>query len=135
MAFLKSSKPIGSTPYYAAPTEIGAPQGLSAYGNPRGRVDQSRSGGAPDEALRHRRRRRRQDRDARHAVAAHSAAAGAAVSSGMVRLAGKRALKRLPEPGVLSISRCAWWRASACLTMARPGPVPPVSRERLRSTR
>jgi Ni2+-binding GTPase involved in maturation of urease and hydrogenase len=25
MAFLKSSKPIGSTPYYAAPTEIGAP--------------------------------------------------------------------------------------------------------------
>ena len=27
------------------------------------------------------------------------------------------------------------WRCSTCLTMAKPRPVPPVSRERLRSTR
>ena len=51
------------------------------------------------------------------------------------RRAGKRALKRLPLPGWLSISSVASWRASACLAMARPRPVPPVSRERLRSTR
>src|SRR6185503_4991839 len=51
------------------------------------------------------------------------------------RRAGKRALKRLPLPGWLSTSSVASWRASACLAMARPRPVPPVSRERLRSTR
>src|SRR5688572_2390032 len=51
------------------------------------------------------------------------------------RRAGKRALKRLPFPGWLSISSVASWRASACLAIARPRPVPPVSRERLRSTR
>ena len=55
---------------------------------------------------------------------------------GMIsRFAGNQALKRLPLPGSLTISRCAWWRLSTCLTMASPRPVPPVSRERLRSTR
>lgn len=51
------------------------------------------------------------------------------------RRAGKRAVKRLPRPGALSISRLAWWRSRACLTIASPSPVPPVSRERPRSTR
>jgi 1-acyl-sn-glycerol-3-phosphate acyltransferase len=55
--------------------------------------------------------------------------------AGLVRWGGKRAMKRLPLPTSLSISRVAWWRASACFTIARPRPVPPVSRERLRSTR
>ena len=65
----------------------------------------------------------------------YSACACAAVSSGMVRDGGKRAVKRLPKPKVLSMSSVAWWRDSACFTIARPKPVPPVSRERLRSTR
>ena len=55
--------------------------------------------------------------------------------AGVVRWGGKRAVKRLPAPSSLSISSAAWWRASACFTIARPSPVPPVSRERLRSTR
>ena len=51
------------------------------------------------------------------------------------RLAGKRTAKRLPTPGVLLMSSCAWWRFSECVTMARPRPVPPASRERPRSMR
>ena len=53
----------------------------------------------------------------------------------LTRLAGNLAVKQLPTPGVLLISSCAWWRFSECLTMARPRPVPPASRERPRSTR
>ena len=59
----------------------------------------------------------------------------AVASTGTMRLAGKRIVKRLPLPCLLSTSRLAWCRATACFTMARPRPVPPVSRERLRSTR
>ena len=51
------------------------------------------------------------------------------------RLAGNFAANRLPTPGVLLISSCAWCRLSECLTIARPSPVPPASRERPRSTR
>ena len=40
-----------------------------------------------------------------------------------------------PCRGSLSISSSAWCRSSTCLTIARPSPVPPVARERLRSTR
>jgi hypothetical protein len=40
-----------------------------------------------------------------------------------------------PWPGTLAIWSVAPWRCSTCLTMARPRPVPPVSRERLRSMR
>ena len=51
------------------------------------------------------------------------------------RCTGKRTAKRLPRPSSEYISRVAWWRASTCLTIAKPSPVPPVSRERPRSTR
>ena len=51
------------------------------------------------------------------------------------RAGGRCTLKVEPLPRVLRMSRLAPWRCSTCLTMARPRPVPPVSRERLRSTR
>lgn len=44
-------------------------------------------------------------------------------------------VKRDPTPIVLSILSSAPWRCATCLTMAKPSPVPPVSRDRLRSTR
>ena len=56
-------------------------------------------------------------------------------SGGRRRLAGNSAENSDPRPGALSISSRAPWRSSTCLTMARPRPVPPVSRERLRSMR
>ena len=49
--------------------------------------------------------------------------------------AGSQARKRLPRPASDSISSRPWWRISTCFTIASPNPVPPVSRERLRSTR
>ena len=55
--------------------------------------------------------------------------------TGRSRLAGKTIAKVEPTPGVLSILSSALWRCATCLTIARPSPVPPVSRERLRSTR
>ena len=58
-----------------------------------------------------------------------------AASSARSRPGGKRIVKVEPAPGVLSISSSAPWRCTTCLTIARPSPVPPVSRERLRSTR
>jgi two-component system phosphate regulon sensor histidine kinase PhoR len=48
---------------------------------------------------------------------------------------GSRAAKVLPLPDSLRISRPASCRNSTCLTMARPRPVPPVARDRDRSTR
>src|SRR5258707_182828 len=45
------------------------------------------------------------------------------------------ALKRLPFPGVLVTCSVAPWRPRACFTIASPSPVPPLSRERPRSTR
>jgi len=48
-----------------------------------------------------------------------------------MRRAGNTAENVLPLPGSLSISSVAWCRVSTCFTMARPSPVPPVSRERL----
>ena len=71
----------------------------------------------------------------------HGAAKRASVQSNAVRLRcqhrvlGKRTVKQLPLPASLSIASVAWWRASACFTIASPRPVPPVSRERPRSTR
>jgi len=43
--------------------------------------------------------------------------------------------KREPLPGSLSISNEPPWRCATCLTIDSPSPVPPVSRERLPSTR
>jgi len=40
--------------------------------------------------------------------------------AGTTRRAGNFAVKRLPVPGVLSISRVAWCRARACLTNGEP---------------
>ncbi len=51
------------------------------------------------------------------------------------RFAGKVTEKVEPLPSSLVISSDAPWRCSTCFTMASPRPVPPVSRERLRSTR
>ncbi len=48
---------------------------------------------------------------------------------------GRATEKALPWPGVLSISSRPRWRATICLTMASPSPVPPSARERLSSTR
>ncbi len=50
-------------------------------------------------------------------------------------LPGKVTEKVEPLPSPLVISSDAPWRCSTCFTMASPRPVPPVSRERLRSTR
>jgi hypothetical protein len=47
----------------------------------------------------------------------------------------KRQAKTLPWPTSLSISSRAWCRLSTCLTIDRPRPVPPDSRERLVETR
>jgi hypothetical protein len=49
--------------------------------------------------------------------------------------AGTRSRRREPAPGVLSMRSSPPWRCTTCLTIASPSPVPPVSRERLRSTR
>src|SRR5690606_22480459 len=51
------------------------------------------------------------------------------------RVAGNRTANLLPAPGRLVMSSVAWWRSTTCLTIASPSPVPPVARERLRSTR
>ena len=51
------------------------------------------------------------------------------------RQAGNSARKVLPSPTCDSMASIAWWRNRMCLTMASPRPVPPVSRERPRSTR
>ena len=70
-------------------------------------------------------------------MAAHYALAGARafVSSMSTRAPGNWQLKVQPRPGSLAILRSASWRSSTCLTIARPSPVPPSSRERLSSTR
>jgi hypothetical protein len=57
------------------------------------------------------------------------------ISSGRTRDAGSTMLKLEPAPGVLAIFSSPPCRCTTCLTIARPSPVPPVSRERLRSTR
>ena len=51
------------------------------------------------------------------------------------RAAGKTRRKREPLPSSLWTSISPPCRCTTCLTMARPRPVPPVSRERLPSTR
>lgn len=56
----------------------------------------------------------------------------AAQTVGRQRRGGKRMLKQLPRPGWLSISSVAWCLVRTCLTIARPSPVPPDSRERPR---
>ena len=50
-------------------------------------------------------------------------------------LNAKPQVKVLPRPTSLSICKCAPCRLSTCLTMDRPRPVPPDSRERLVDTR
>eukprot|EP01037_Dinobryon_pediforme_P003468 gene3468-3513_t len=67
----------------------------------------------------------------RHALASHQPGK----EKPRKRLAGKVTENTEPLPSVLAMSSVAPWRCSTCLTMARPRPVPPVSRERLRSTR
>ena len=63
-------------------------------------------------------------------------AAHAAVDCNLaVRATGNRTVKLLPRPSSLFTSSCASCRCSTCLTIASPSPVPPVSRDRLRSTR
>src|SRR5260370_12992736 len=47
----------------------------------------------------------------------------------------KNTVKTEPIPGVLSISRAPRWWLRMCLTIAKPSPVPPSSRERALSTR
>ena len=42
----------------------------------------------------------------------------------------KNTVKTEPTPGVLSTSRTPRWWLRMCLTIARPSPVPPISRER-----
>jgi hypothetical protein len=51
------------------------------------------------------------------------------------RWAGSLAENVLPWPGCDLMSRVPWCRSSTCLTIASPRPVPPVSRDRLLSTR
>ena len=61
--------------------------------------------------------------------------APASSSAGRTRRAGSSTANLLPRPGSLSMTSSAWCRINTCLTMAKPSPVPPVLRERLRSTR
>lgn len=49
--------------------------------------------------------------------------------------AGKRRMNVVPLPTSLSTSIVPLWYSTACFTMARPRPVPPVSFERLFSMR
>lgn len=51
------------------------------------------------------------------------------------RAGGSVSVNTEPSPGVLWMSNSPPWRPIACLTMAKPSPVPPVPRERLLSTR
>src|SRR5690349_49896 len=48
---------------------------------------------------------------------------------------GSLSLKVLPLPGALSTSMLPPWTWATCLTIERPRPVPPISRDRERSTR
>ena len=48
---------------------------------------------------------------------------------------GKVTWMRVPWPGALVRWMSPWWRATACLTMERPRPVPPEALEWLLSTR
>ena len=51
---------------------------------------------------------------------------------------GRRGISKrnvLPPPGALATATTPPWRRTMCLTMARPNPVPPCSRERALSTR
>src|SRR5690606_13091331 len=59
----------------------------------------------------------------------------AALSRAITRSGPKWQVKTLPRPTSLSMSSRAWCRWRMCLTMDRPRPVPPDSRERLVETR
>src|SRR5690606_8073056 len=68
----------------------------------------------------------------------HGSVQGAAPGGawrGWIRSAPKWQEKVLPRPTSLSIPSRAWCRLRTCLTIARPSPVPPDSRERLVDTR
>jgi hypothetical protein len=60
---------------------------------------------------------------------------GGGESTLRTRAAGNTSLKLEPLPGSLLISSSPPWRWATCLTIDSPRPVPPVSRERLPSTR
>ena len=49
--------------------------------------------------------------------------------------AGNRIVNVVPRPSSLSTSIVPPWFSTTCFTIARPSPVPPVSRDRARSTR
>jgi S-adenosylmethionine:tRNA ribosyltransferase-isomerase len=63
------------------------------------------------------------------------AAAPSLARTARTRAAGSTMRNTEPLPGSLCISISPPWRCTTCLTIARPSPVPPVSRERLPSTR
>lgn len=52
-----------------------------------------------------------------------------------IRLSGKTSENVEPLPSSLTTCNSPPWRCATCLAMASPSPVPPDSRERLRSTR
>ena len=56
-------------------------------------------------------------------------------ASSLTLLGGKWHIKRLPLPTSESMLNSPSWRPTMCLTIASPKPVPPVSEERLMSTR
>jgi hypothetical protein len=57
-------------------------------------------------------------------------------AGGRLSKVGRTISRKLePLPGSLSMSISPPWRCTTCLTMDKPSPVPPVSRERLLSTR
>ncbi len=65
----------------------------------------------------------------------YAACGTGALGAAMTRAVGSTAEKVLPWPISDWTSRRPLWRISTCLTIARPSPVPPVSRDRLLSTR
>ena len=63
------------------------------------------------------------------------ACSGLAFADAEVVESGRRMVKVEPEPSLLQTFTSPRWRLAACLTMARPSPVPPVCRDRAGSTR
>jgi hypothetical protein len=68
-------------------------------------------------------------------VSALSSAATVSLPSVLTLLSGNRQVKQLPLPTSEEIVSSPSCRFTMCLTIASPSPVPPVSDERLTSTR
>ena len=67
--------------------------------------------------------------------AIHRASSARLSKAAATRSGPKTQANVLPTPTSLSIVSCAWCSCRTCLTIDRPRPVPPVSRERLVETR